>query len=93
MDRHETQVRQRRDQPGDRGRIQQLEERVATGPERPIHAGPEATQAVEHDRIDHAQCYDPDQASPWKTRHHDSEGPNRKLVRSRIVRQSASAWR
>ena len=79
MDRHETQVRQRRDQPGDHGRIQQLEERVAPGPERPIHAGPEATQAVEQNGIDHAQCYDLDPVSPLNPSIRDSQGLNRKL--------------
>lgn len=66
LDRREAQVRQRRDQPGHRGRIQQVEERVAPGPEGAIRAGPEATQAVEHHGIDHAQYYDPDQVTPEK---------------------------
>ena len=39
-------------------RIQQLEERVTPGSKGTVHAGPEATQAVEHNRIEHAQSYE-----------------------------------
>jgi len=57
VDRRETQVRQRRHQPGHPRGVQQLEERIAPGPKRGIHGGPEATQAIERNGIEHAQSY------------------------------------
>jgi hypothetical protein len=68
VDCREAQVRQRRHQPGHRRRVQQLEARIAPGSEGAVHAGPEAAQAVEHDRIEHAQGYDPDQVCPLNPR-------------------------
>ena len=75
----EAQVRQRRHQPGDRRRVQHLEERVAPGPEGAIHAGPEATQAVEHHRIEHAQSYGLIRVLAPKTPDIRRRGLNRKL--------------
>jgi hypothetical protein len=75
----QAQVHQRRHQPGDRGGIQQFEERIAPDPKRGIHGGPEATQAIERNGIEHAQSYGLTRVLDPKNPGHHRPGLNRKL--------------
>ncbi len=41
----------------DNPEVDELKERIAPGSKGAVHAGPEATQTVEHNGIEHAQSY------------------------------------